>query len=79
LGLDELEAILATPAPEPPVGQPEAKSAQLLLPGNEDATLPDQPPPGPQQIKSKAGGGEQVEATDAAPAEGIGKCLTPCS
>jgi hypothetical protein len=77
LGLDEPEPILATPAPEPPIGQPEGESAQLLPPGNKDATLPDPPPPEPQQIGSSAAGGEQVEATDAAPAEGTGKCLTP--
>jgi hypothetical protein len=77
LGLDEPEPISATPAPEPPVRQPEAESAQLLPPGNEDATLPDPPPPEPQQIESSAAGGEQVEATDAAPVEGTGKCLTP--
>jgi hypothetical protein len=78
LGLDEPEPISATPAPEPPVGQPEAESAQLLQPGNEDVMLPDPPSPEPQQIESSAGGGEQVEATDAAPADGKGKCLTPC-
>jgi hypothetical protein len=78
LGLNEREPISATPAPELPVGQPEAESARLLPPGNEDATLPDLPPPEPQQIESSAGGGEQVKATDATPAEGTGKCLTPC-
>jgi hypothetical protein len=78
LGLDEPEPISTTLAPEPPVGQPEAESAQLLPLWNEDATLPDPPPPEPQQIESSAGGGEQVEATDATPAEGTGKCLTPC-
>jgi hypothetical protein len=70
LGLDEPEPISATPAPEASVGQPEAESAQLLSPGNEDATLPDLPPPKPQQIESSAGGGEQVEDIDTAPAEG---------
>jgi hypothetical protein len=79
LGLDEPGPISATPAPKPPVGQPEAESAQLLLPGIEDVTLPDPPSPEPQQIESSVGGGEQVEATDAAPADGIAKCLTPCS
>jgi hypothetical protein len=53
------------------------ESAQPLPPGNEDATLPDPPPPETQQIESSAGGGEQVEATDVATAEGTGKCLTP--
>jgi hypothetical protein len=79
LWLDEPEPISATPAAEPPVRKPEAESAQLLPPGNEDVTLPDPRPPEPQQIESSSGGGEQVEATDAAPTECIGKCLTPCS
>jgi hypothetical protein len=79
LGLIELEPISATPAPKLPVGQLQAKSAQLPSPENEDATMPDPPPPEPQQIETSAGGGEQVEATDAAPVEGTGKCLTSCS
>jgi hypothetical protein len=78
LGFIEPEPIWATPGPEPPVEQPEVESAQLLPPRNEDAILPDPPPPEPQQIEFNAGGGEQVEAIDAAPAEGTGKCLTPC-
>jgi hypothetical protein len=41
-----------------------------------DTTLPDLPPPEPQQAKARAGGEEQVEAPDAAPADGTGKCLT---
>jgi hypothetical protein len=66
LGLDELEPISATPDPE------------LPAPRDEDATLPDSPPRKPQQLESSAGGGEQVEATNATPADGTGKCLTPC-
>jgi hypothetical protein len=36
----------------------------------EDTTLPDSPPPEPQQLEASAGGEEQVEATNAAPADG---------
>jgi hypothetical protein len=77
LGLDAPKPISASPALEPPVRQPEAESAQLP-PRSEDATLPDPLPPEPQQIESSAGGGEQVEATNAALADGTGKCLTSC-
>jgi hypothetical protein len=42
----------------------------------EDTTLPDSPPPEPQQPEAEAGGEEQVEATDATPADGTSKCLT---
>jgi hypothetical protein len=38
--------------------------------------LPDLPPPEPQQAKAGIGGEEQVEAPDAAPADGTGKRLT---
>jgi hypothetical protein len=55
--------VSATLAPEPPA--PET-----------DATLPDLPPPEPQQAEARASGEEQVEATKAAPADGTGKCLT---
>jgi hypothetical protein len=65
LGLDEPELISATPAADPPAPQG-------------DATLPDSPPPEPQQLEASARGDEQVEATNAAPADDIGKCLTPC-
>jgi hypothetical protein len=41
-----------------------------------DTTLPDLPPPEPQQTKARAGDEEQVEATEAAPADGTGKCPT---
>jgi hypothetical protein len=40
-------------------------------------TLPNPPPPEPQQIESSSGGGEQVEATNAAPADGTAECLSP--
>jgi hypothetical protein len=39
------------------------ESAQLPPPENEDVTLPNPPPPEPQQIETSAVGGEQVEAT----------------
>jgi hypothetical protein len=41
-----------------------------------DTTLHDLPPPEPQQGEARTGGEEQVEAPDAAPADGTGKCLT---
>jgi hypothetical protein len=40
-----------------------------------DTTLPDLPPLEPRQAEARAGGEGQVEAPDAAPADGIGKCL----
>jgi hypothetical protein len=43
----------------------------------EDTTLPDPPPPEPQQPEASAGGDEQGEATNATPADGTSKCLTP--
>jgi hypothetical protein len=58
MGLNEPEPVSATPAPEPPVRQPEAENAQLPPPENGDATLPDPPPPEPQQIETSASGGE---------------------
>jgi hypothetical protein len=64
----------ATPALEPsaldePAPQEPAPEA--------DMTLPDLPPAlEPQQAEARAGGGEQVEAPGAAPADGTGKCLT---
>ncbi|XP_025806798.1 vegetative cell wall protein gp1-like [Panicum hallii] len=63
-----------TPAPEPaaqeePMPQEAASEA--------DATLPDLPSPEPQQAKAGAGGEEQVEAPDAAPADGIGAQQPP--
>jgi hypothetical protein len=65
LGLNEPEPISATPAPEPPAPE-------------EDAMLPDPPPLESQQLEANAGGDEQVEATNAAPADGTAKYLTPC-
>jgi hypothetical protein len=62
LGLNEPEPILATLAPEPPALE-------------EDAALPDPPPPEPQQLKA-TGGDELAEATNATPADGTSKCLT---
>jgi hypothetical protein len=41
-----------------------------------DTTLPDLPPLEPQQAEARAVGEEQVEAPDAAPADGTGKHLT---
>jgi hypothetical protein len=76
--LDEPKPNSATPAPDLPGGQPETGSARLPQPRDEDATLPDLPPPELQQIESGAGGGEQVEAADATPAEDTGKCLILC-
>jgi hypothetical protein len=55
--------VSATPAPEPPAPE-------------EDTILPDSPPPEPQQPEADASGEEQVEATDATPADGTSKCLT---
>jgi hypothetical protein len=64
----------ATPAPEPsaldePTPQEPAPEGDTMLP---DLS----PPPEPQQAEARAGGGEQVEAPGAAPADGTGKCLT---
>jgi hypothetical protein len=52
----------ATPTPEPPA--------------REEPALPDPTPHEPQQPEAGAGGEEQVEATDATPADGTSKCLT---
>jgi hypothetical protein len=41
-----------------------------------DATLVDLPPPELRHDEAKAGGGEQVEAPDAAPTDGTGKRLS---
>jgi hypothetical protein len=64
---------IATPAPEPPA--PEEPTPKEPAP-KADTTLPDLPPPEPQQAEARAGGEEQVEATEAAPADGTSKCLT---
>jgi hypothetical protein len=65
--------VTAAPAPEPsaPEGSTPAEPAPEA-----DATLPDLPPPDLQQVETRAGGGEQVEAPNAAPADGTGKHLT---
>jgi hypothetical protein len=63
----------ATPAPE--LAAQEEPMPQEAAP-EADATLPYLPPPEPQQAKAGAGGEEQVEAPDAAPANGTGKHLT---
>jgi hypothetical protein len=64
---------VTTPAPEPSA----LKEPTPKEPAPEaDSTLPDLPPPEPQQVEARAGDEEQVEAPDAAPADGTGKCLT---
>jgi hypothetical protein len=63
----------ATPAPEPSaLEEPTPKEPAPEA----DMTLPDLPPPEPQQAEARAGGEEQVGAPDAALADGTGKCLT---
>jgi hypothetical protein len=62
----------ATPAPGPPALEEPAPEE----PAPEDTTLPDPTPPEPQQPEASAGGEEQVEATDATPADGTSKRLT---
>jgi hypothetical protein len=62
----------ATPAPEPLA--PEEPAPEEPAP-EADTTPPDLPPPEPQQAEARAGGEEQVEATEAAPADGTSKCL----
>jgi hypothetical protein len=70
----KLKPAAATPAPEPlALQEPTPQEPAAVA----DTTLPDLPPPAePQQAEAGAGGAEQVEAPDAAPADGIGKCLT---
>jgi hypothetical protein len=63
----------ATPAPKP--SALEAPMPTEPVP-EADVMLPDLQPPKPQQAEAGAGGEEQVEAPDAAPADGSGKCLT---
>jgi hypothetical protein len=63
----------ATLAPELPA--PEGPTPKGPAPET-DMTLPDLPPPEPQQAEARAGGEEQVEALVAAPADGTGECLT---
>jgi hypothetical protein len=50
-------------------------TSELSAP-EEDTTLPDPPTPEPQLPEASASGEEQVEDTDATPADGTGKCLT---
>jgi hypothetical protein len=65
--------VTAAPAPEP--SAPEGSMPVEPAP-EADATLPDLPPPELQQVKTEAGGEEQVEAPDVAPMDGAGKHLT---
>jgi hypothetical protein len=65
--------VSATPAPEPPA--PEGPAPKGPAPET-DTTLPDLPPPEPQQAEARAGGEEQVEVPAATPADGTGECLT---
>jgi hypothetical protein len=51
--------VLATPTPEPPA--PEGPAPKEPAPET-GTTLPDLPPPEPQQAEARAGGEEQVEA-----------------
>jgi hypothetical protein len=69
----KLKPAAATPAPE--LAALEEPTPQEPAP-EADTTLPDLPPPEPQQAEARAGGEEQVEAPDAAPADGTGKRLT---
>jgi hypothetical protein len=69
----KLKPATATPAPEP--SAPEEPTPNEPAP-EADTMVPDLPPPEPQQAEARAGGEEQVEAPDAAPANGTGKCLT---
>jgi hypothetical protein len=69
----KLKPAAATPAPESlALEEPTPKEPAPEV----DTTLPDLPPPVPQQAEARAGGEEQVKAPDAAPADGTGKCLT---
>jgi hypothetical protein len=52
------------------------KPEHVSAPAPKDTTLPDAPPPEPQQLEACAGGEEQVEATNATPTDGTSKCLT---
>jgi hypothetical protein len=63
----------AAPAPEPSALE---ESTPAEPAPEADAMLPDLPPPELQQVKTGAGGGEQVEAPDAAPTDGTGKQST---
>jgi hypothetical protein len=63
----------ATPSPEPLALEEPAPEEPAP---EEDTTLPDLPPLKSQQPEAGTGGEEQVEATDAAPADGTSKFLT---
>jgi hypothetical protein len=63
----------AAPAPEPPASEEPTPKELATEVGT---MLPDLPPPEPKQAEARAGGEEQVEAPEAAPADGTGKCLT---
>jgi hypothetical protein len=65
--------VSATPAPEPPAPEGPVPKGPAL---ETDTTLPDLPPPEPQQAEARAGGEEQVEAPATALADGTGECLT---
>jgi hypothetical protein len=56
----------ATPDPEPPAAEGLTPKGPAPETGT---TLPDLPPPEPQQAEARAGGEEQVEAPAAAPSE----------
>jgi hypothetical protein len=67
------EPSTAIPAPEPSA----LGEFTPMEPAPEaDATLPDLPSPELQQGEARTGGEEQVEAPDAATADGTGKRLT---
>jgi hypothetical protein len=68
----------ANPAPAAAASEPSAPGEPVPteLAPEADATLPDLPPPELQQDETEAGGGEQVEAPDAAPTDGTGKHLS---
>jgi hypothetical protein len=69
----QLKPAAATPTPKPLASEePTPKEPAPKA----DTTLPDLPPPEPQQVEARAGGEEQVEATEATPADGTSKCLT---
>jgi hypothetical protein len=69
------EPFSVEPAPAAAAAEPSApgEPAPAELAPEADATLPDLPPPELRQDEAEAGGGEQVEAPDAAPTDGTGK------
>jgi hypothetical protein len=74
----QIEPSGAEPAPAAAASEPSApgKPAPTELAPEVDATLPDLPPPELRQDEAEAGGGEQVEALEAAPTDGTGKHLS---